>query len=641
MNAAPAPGLLRRIGPSRLTRRLVHTLHDRRLRIRFEAGAVIGLAVGLTCSVALFFGILGPLDPLLSDLVYQPIPPTGRAIVISIDEKSVEEIGRWPWPRTVFAGLLDRLRSARPRVIAIDLPLSQSTDQDGEFATAIRRSGNVLLCTSSPEAGLAASQANGLPKPAGGATPTMTLALSAAGLGHCALTPDPDGVLRRMPAAVRVTGVQIPALGLAAANSYLRLTPMTYDLPQRRVLLGTTEIQTDEGGRMLLKFTSTRGGVETVPFSDVLSGRIPDAEFTDKIVMIGGTRAIGQPEYATPVASGNNSVPGVEIEAGVAEMLLATPPRLLQRDDSLYQLAAILLVALVGGLTLPHLRPLSAAALTLLYFLVLAITAYQAFGNGLVIRIAYPGLALILTFGAVAIFRYLSEERRRQFLTVLFRRYVPPESVAHVVEAADRGEVPLSGSRRKVTVLYADLRGFSGLSEGLEPEAVLELVNGYLELLLQEIHLENGTVNKPMGDALIAVWNAPLDQPDHGPRALRACINIRKGVLRYEAGRTEQHAINIGMGLATGYAVFGNIHALGKVEYTLVGETVNIASRISAFAGKNQILADTETAQTIPDGMSKRELSPVRIRGRKDPLPVWEVNDTVEPAGEDEEEWPG
>jgi adenylate cyclase len=403
-------------------------------------------------------------------------------------------------------------------------------------------------------------------------------------------------------------------------------------------MVGNGVIQTDEYGRMLLNFTSPREGVDVFSYSDVLAGSVPPSTFSGKIVFVGGTSTTEQETFTTPLASGESTTYNVVVEAGIAEMLVSEPTKLLQRDDPLNQIIATLLAAIIAGLTLPHLRPLTGGALTILYLLILIVVAVNAFTHGLIIRALYPGLALVLTFGVVATFRYLSEERRRQFLTILFRRYVSPESVSIVVDAVDRGELPLTGARRKVTVLYADLRGFSTLSEGLAPEAVLQFVNSYLEIMLREIQVESGTVNKPMGDALVAIWNAPLDQVDHAPRAIRAAINIRRSLSRFQKSRDEEQSLNIGLGLATGYAVLGNISALGKVEYTLVGDTVNVASRISAFAGNNQILADTATAEAAPLDVEKRELTPVRIRGRKDPLPIWEIKDTADNLVEVEDE---
>jgi adenylate cyclase len=639
MNRSLLPRVPRARLPKNLIPSLIALFRDPRVRLRFQVGLAIGLSVGLLLSVVLYLGVLGTIDPLLTDRIYQPIPPSGRVAIIAIDQKSLDQIGTWPWPRTVHAGLLDRLSSAASSVIVFDVPFPQPSPEDAGFAAAIRKAGNVILSTDGVEAAAYPQRPMNFPQYDVLLLPTEKLGTVAAGFGHRLLPVDPDRILRSVPVAIETTDVRNPALGIAAAQAYLGIKDINYDMPHRRVTLGNTQIQTDEFGSMLLNFTGARHGVDVYSYSDVLAGSVPPSVFAGKIVLIGGTATTEQETFSTPLSAGDSSVSNVTVQAGIAEMLISSPPQLLQRDDPLNQIIVTLLVALIAGLSLPHLRPLSAGALTILYLLLLIVVAFNAFTLGFILRVLYPGLALLLTFGIVATFRYLSEERRRQFLTVLFRRYVSPDTVSHVVDAVDRGELPLTGARRKVTVLYADLRGFSTLSEGLAPEAVLQFVNSYLEIMLREIQSESGTVNKPMGDALVAIWNAPLDQTDHAPRAIRAAINIRRSITRFQKSRGEEQSLNIGLGLATGYAVLGNISALGRVEYTLVGETVNVASRISAFAGKNQILADSATAEAAPEDVEKRELTPVRIRGRKDPLPVWEIKDTADTVSEEEEEF--
>ncbi len=622
--------------PKNLIRRIRTPFRDPRFRLRVQVGLVIALAVGLLLSVALFLGILTPLDLMLTDWVYQPISPSGRVAIIAIDKKSLDQIGAWPWSRAVHAGLLERLSSAPPQVIAFDVLFLQPAPEDPGFAAAIRKAGNVILACDGVAAASYPQRLDSLPQFDVLLLPTTQLREAAAGIGHRALPADPDGILRRVPVAIETQGTKYPAFGITLAQAFSGSTNIDYEIPDRRVTVGNTLIQTDGYGRMLLNFITAGEGLEVYSYSDVFTGLVPASTFAGKIVLIGATASIESETYATPLSSGNTALDNVTVEAGLADMLVITPPRLLQTEDPLDLIVVTLLVALIAGLTLPHLGLLSAAGLTILYLLALMLSAFEGFSHGLVLRILYPASALLLTFGLIATFRYLSEERRRQFLTMLFRRYVPAESVANVVDAVDRGELPLTGTRREVTVLYVDLRGFAALSEGLAPEAVLAFVNTYLEIMLQEIQAENGAVNKPMGDALVAIWNAPLDQPDHATRAIHAALNVRRSIQRFQESRSEEQSLNIGLGLATGNAVLGNISALGKVEYTLVGETVNVASRISAFAGNNQILSDAATAQAAPEDIEKRELTPVRVRGRKEPLSVWEIKDNVEAIYEED-----
>ncbi|MGB8645012.1 MAG: adenylate/guanylate cyclase domain-containing protein, partial [Anaerolineae bacterium] len=607
---------------------MIASLRDPRFRLRFEVGLAVALTVGLVLSIVLLLGVFTPLDSLLNDLVYQPMQPTGQVVIIAIDKKSLDQFGPWPWPRTVHAGLLERLSTAPPRVIALDLLFSQAAPEDLGLAAAITRQGNVELTTVGVQAAAYPQRPTTFPQFDVLLLPSVALRNTPV-IGHRMIVPDPDGVVRRVSVAIGSSDTLYPALGLTLAQSYLGNPPLNYDLPNHQVLLGSLRIPVDEYGHMLINFTNLRDGIPTYSYIDVFNGTVPASTFANKIVLVGGTTSSEPETYATPLTSGNNIAYNVVLQADLADMLIQNPPRILRQQGSLDQIAVTLLFALMAGLTLPHMRPLSAAALTIIYLLSLLLFAFDAFGEGLIIRVVFPALGLVLSFGAIATFRYLSEERRRQFLTTLFRRYVPAESVSTVVDAIDRGELPLKGARRIVTVLYCDLRGFSALSEGLAPEAVLGIMNRYLELMMIEIHTEAGTINKPMGDALVAIWNAPLDQPDHASRAVRAAINIRRDVLRVHTKEgEEEHSLNIGLGLATGWAILGNMNVMGKVEYTLIGETVNVAQRISAFAGGNQILADTLTSESLPDTVERRELSPVRIRGRKEPLAIWELKDT-------------
>ncbi len=612
-------------------------LRDPRFRLRAEVGLAVALTVGLVLSVVLLLGVLTPFDPLLNDLVYQPMRPSGQVVIIAIDQKSLDQFGPWPWPRTVHAGLIERLAAYRPRVIAFDVLFSQSAPEDPGFAAAISRQGNVQLTTVGVQAAAYPQRAFTFPEFDVLLLPSLELRNTAT-IGHRMMTPDADGIVRRLPVAIGSSGILYPALGLTAARTYLGNPPLTYDLPNHHVTLGTVAVPIDDYGRMLIDFTSLRDGIPTYSYADVLNGAIPANAFADKVVLVGATSNSEPETFATPLTTGNNITYNVVLEADVADMLLHNPPRVLRQQGALDQIAITLLFALVAGLTLPHLRPLSAAALTIIYLLALLLFAFDAFANGLIVRLVFPLLGLALSFVAIATFRYLSEERRRQFLTALFRRYVPAESVSTVVDAVDRGELPLRGARRNVTVLYCDLRGFSALSEGVAPEAVLGIMNRYLELMMTAIHAEEGTINKPMGDALVAIWNAPLDQPDHALRAVQAALAIRREMQRLRDREAEEEKLNVGLGLATGWAILGNMSVLGKVEYTLIGETVNVAQRISAFAGSNQILADALTSQGLPNTVERRELSAVRIRGRKEALPIWELKDSAEDiTGVDEE----
>lgn len=606
-------------------------LNDPRVRLRLQAGVAAALAAGLLVYLLLFTGLLAPLNRLATDLLYHPATPNPDIAVIAIDKKTLDELGAYPYPRAVYAALLDRLQNTPPRVVAFDLLFAQPSSDDFLFAQAMRQQGAVYLTTTGVQAAAFPQEPNQPPTFDIVILPDTELRQAAAGIGHRMIFPDEDGIVRRIPTAIQANQLLYPALGLAAAANILGDKEVEFDLAAHTVRVGSVQIPIDDSGNALLNFTSPTTGIPNYSFVDVFRGVVPPETFANKVIFIGGTGSIETEDYTIPLQLGTEHTHNVNLQADLASMLLNNPPQTLATQGALAQLVLTFGLALLAGLALPHLRPLYAAAVTLVLLMALLLFAFEAFNRGTIIEWLYPAIALALTFVGITLFRYLSEERRRQFLTLLFRRYVPAESVGRVVDAIDRGELPLTGTRRTVTVLYADLRGFGAHAEEQSAEDVLRIVNQYIELVLHAIQSEGGTISKPMGDSLVAIWNAPLDQPDHTARGLRAAIRIQRNVAPYQE-QSEGENLSVGIGLATGWAVLGNISALGKTEYTLVGDTVNVAARISAFANNNQILADTVTAENVPAGIAVRALTPVRVRGRKEPLAVWEVRDDAPPA---------
>jgi CHASE2 domain-containing sensor protein len=230
--------LMSRVFPFRFPKNLfpksIAPFRDPRVRLRFEVGLAIGLAVGLVLTVVLYSGVLSTIDSMVTDLVYRPIPPSGKVAIVAIDQKSLDHIGTWPWPRSILAGLLNRLSGGSPAVIVFDVGFPQPSPDDGGFAAAIQKAGNVILSTDGVEAAAYPQQLLAFPQFDVLLLPTEKLGTVAAGFGHRVLRVDPDGILRRVPAAIETAGVRNPALGIAAAQAYLGAQEINYDLPHRR-----------------------------------------------------------------------------------------------------------------------------------------------------------------------------------------------------------------------------------------------------------------------------------------------------------------------------------------------------------------------------------------------------------------------
>jgi CHASE2 domain-containing sensor protein len=272
-----------------ILQRISFLFRDPRFRLRFEVGLAIGLGVGLLVSIALFLGILNPLDNWLTDLVYQPIPPSGHVAMIAIDQKTLDQLGPYPWSPDVYAHLLDRLHESKPRVIALDLVLPGPYPEDANLVSAIHRAGNVILATEGAEEAKPSLRPGSFPQYDELVLPASELGAVAYGIGHRILSTDPDGVLRRVPVAIDTTNSRVPSLGISASQAFLKISRIDYDLPHRRVTLGKTRIRTDEYGRILLNFTGEGEEAYIYSFADVIDGRVPPSAFIDKIVFVGGT----------------------------------------------------------------------------------------------------------------------------------------------------------------------------------------------------------------------------------------------------------------------------------------------------------------------------------------------------------------
>ena len=301
----------------------------------------------------------------------------------------------------------------------------------------------------------------------------------------------------------------------------------------------------------------------------------------------------------------------------------------LTEQDHLTQIIVIFLVALLAGATLPHVRWLTAIGLTLLYFVMYLSYSFRAFDEGTLVQPLYPVLALLLTSAGTMLFRYFFDERPREFLGRMFRRYVAPEAVDQVLTTLEDGLLPLGGVRREVSILYVDLRELGVLAESLTPEETVKLLNRYVTLIVGAIFRRAGTLAMHAGDMIIAVWNLPLDQPEHALHAVHTAQEIRREVAEIREKQPKETSIQVGVGIGTGSVVAGHIGASARAEYIILGEAVVMAERM-AMKPDRGIFIDAATRELIAHEFETREVNPVRLRRRTDPVSVWEVVEPME-----------
>jgi len=607
--------------------RIARRVHDPRVQNRLQFGSALGLGVGLGLTLLLLTGILGVTPTRLSDLLYQAPPPSGNVVIVAIDAASVKQIGDLPWERATIAALIETIARAHPRVVGLDLILVEPSKDDALLAQALERVPSVV----EPIIGVGLSRfparAGAFPRFDVTLAPARATQTARVRLGHTVIAPDSDGVVRRVPLAIAAGGRNYPAFGLAALEAYASQSAVL-QIENNQVAFGALALPVDAQGQMPLNFFSPTAP-PTLSAADVLRGQANLAGLRDKIVLIGMTGSIAPESFKTPL-SDERSFSTVEIQADLIETIISA--RLLVEQDRLTQVVMIFLLAILAGATLPHVRLLSAAALTIIYFLLYLGYAFSLFNRGVIVQPLYPVLALAGAFLGAMTFRYFFEERQRASITRLLRRHVAPDAVDQVTDRLENGALPLEGIRRAVSVLAIDLGELEGLAGALTPQALIRLLDQHGALIVAAIFRRGGSVLKHTGNSIVATWNLLTDQPDHARAAVRAAMEIREDISAFNQKQPKELVVKVGMGVATGCVIAGRIGASTRAEYTILGEAVGMAERI-ALKPERGICVDAATRELIGKEFDTREVNPVRLRHRTEPLLVWQL---ITPVGLEE-----
>jgi adenylate cyclase len=532
--------------------------------------------------------------------------PPPELVVVEIDDRTFDELGQaFPFPRSVHAELIDVLREAGARSIAYDIQFTEPTvrSEDRALAEAIARHGNVVLATTevTPQGGT-----NVL----GGEDVLKRIGARAA---NASFIPDGDGVIRRVPADIQ----RLKTFSVAAAEA------LTGD---------PVDVGGFGGGPALIDYVGPPGTIEAISFSRVLDGDFPRRLFENKAVIVGASAPNLQDVHPTSVAGGE-LMAGAEIQANAIATILGGLP--LQYAPGWLDVALIVLMACVAPAASMRLAPLGSLAVALAVAALFAIGAQLAFEAGLVVAVVYPLVALATaTVGALAI-SYFTATLERERVRDIFSRFVPEAVVDDVL--ADAGEdLRLGGVERECTVMFTDLRGFTAFSESLPPDRVIEVVNAYLGEMSEAILDWGGTLIAYMGDGIMALFGAPVPQPDHADRALAAAREMMGPRLeRFNAWLRDARlgdGLRMGIGLNTGKVMAGNVGSAQRLEYTAIGDTTNTASRLEGLtkdSGHMLLIAESTRAALTRPPRDLVYVDEFDVRGRAAKLRAWSVLDPL------------
>ena len=580
-------------------------------------------------------------------------------VLISIDQNSLEAFQNrnviWPWPRNVYALVVDYLHSAGARSVAFDILFdrrdfdrleSDGAVTDSVFAESMKNSGNVLLVTylskrlKGDEPGGAILDRHltdgtypsiAIPHFDRANAPLPEFQDAARTLAVTNFESDPDGIARRVPLVYQFNNRYIPYFGLA---DYL----IDRNIPLSHLSDVVRTIPVSEEGHFLIYWYG-KGGTDGVfkyyPIATVVTSALalqagkapplPPSLFKDKEVIIGGTAPGLLDLRPTPFTS-IEAYPGMEISATILSNLLNEH---YLRDISKWSTySLIIILCLLSAVIFFRIRNLSAAIITFLVVVAafIGFTFLMFYNEKLWIPMVTPSVALISTFAFSAFFSYATEGRQRRELRRAFNRYLSPAVVSQIVESS--GELELGGNTVEGTVYFSDIKDFTNIAESMQPKELVAYLNEYFSLASDLILKRDAMLDKYIGDAIMAIFGAPIPKADHAHLACLTALEIQRSLdVFYKKKSSQTPHFTTRIGLNSGKMIVGNIGSTKRLDYTAIGDTVNLASRlegVNKFFGTRIIISEN-VYKLAKDAIETRELDLIRVKGKNVPIRIYEL----------------
>lgn len=592
-------------------------------------------------------------------------PVDSNIVIVDIDEKSLNQLGQWPWPRDQVAQLLDKLTQMGTGMIGLDVVFAEPDnsspkrvferlgretsglpDFDLALANTIGRTPTITgyVFIQAPDeiapGPLPTSRAMILERnkpeqdylfqPYRAVLNLPLIENNAYSSGYFNSVPDADGVVRSVPLVMKYQQMLFPALSLEMMRVMLESRRIEVNYENNgvsQVSLADLTIPTDANGQMLINFRGPAFSYPYISAAEILNGEVSKAALAGKIVLL-GTSASGLMDLRTTPF--DSVYPGVEVHATAIDNMLNQN----FLSQPMWTLGADLMTLMVGlvliGLTLIFTGSLlSFATAALITIGLVGGHYYLLISQGLVLNTVVPLISFVVLFGLGTVVNYFFESRQKSRIRKRFAQKVSPAVVDELINHAD--DVTLEGKEQEVTIFFSDIRGFTTLSEKMgSARALIDLLNRYMTPMVDIITQRQGTVDKFIGDAIMAYWNAPVQIDRHADIALAASVEQILALETLNATLVEEQlpAIDIGIGLNTGVAVVGEMGSMGRSDYTCIGDPVNLASRAEGlckpYSAKIVLTEFTLSALAEPDRFQIRFLDKVRVKGKTQPVAIYE-----------------
>lgn len=576
---------------------------------------LIGLASGILVSISFYFGFFSGLENFFEDRLFSSKPINGDIIIVEIDNESIQRLGQWPWPRNVFAEAIDKLKNNPPKVLGVDVIFPENSrlgKKDDEALAISLQSASfpiIMPIEADPlkiENGETKAEKTVTPLEIFSRQPSVTLA-------HVNLILDNDGLVRKVPSRIFDT----------ASSNWINA--FAYEVVKKSKLSAPDPDNIPPAIDRIV-FSGPTGAIKRIPFWKILDGSA-SKETAGKMLFLGSTAPDLHDDKITPVGRGSG-MPGVEIQANIANMLISGYR--LSPLNQTYSTLLILLSAIAPSLFFAILkRGWKAILASLSAGIIQVIVIIIVFEKGTVINLIHTSGAWIMSTAGILIYRYFFGEKERAQMKKIFSKYVSRDVLDVILK--DPEAVRLGGEEKEVTVFFSDIRGFTTLSEKTTPQELVLILNQYFTAMTEEVLRRRGVLDKYIGDAIMAFWGAPVEDQNQADNALMASLAMIKKlkILNEKFKSKGKPEINIGIGLYTGPAIVGNIGAETRFDYTVIGDTVNVASRLEGLNKefKTNIIIGESTKNKLRGQYSFQSLGSVSVKGRKEPLNIYTVNE--------------
>ncbi|HWA51786.1 MAG TPA: adenylate/guanylate cyclase domain-containing protein [Patescibacteria group bacterium] len=543
-------------------------------------GLIIGLVIFILLSFLFVFGFFGTWQNKLSDTLFTQKSAPNNIVIVAIDDASINQIGRFPWDRSVYANLLNKLNkdAVKPQVIGIDITFSETSNpkSDGDFATALKNYSNTKIVLS--------SETNGV-----NILSPINELKNVSATGYANTIADSDGVVRKIPES-EIDGIKSFATEISGKS---------------------------ENGN--INFIGNNNSFTTYSFNDILDGKISDKNLNNKIVLIGSTAVDLHDDQIVPTSPAMN---GVEIQANIINTILTNGAK--NNESKLITLFTLLIICLVASIIFINLSPVVVFISGILMIVIYAVYVIFSFDNGTIRNIVFPIFAIIISCIADTIYKYLTESRQRKFLKQTFGFYLSKSVLEHLIQNPHK--IKLGGESKELTVLFSDIASFTSISEKLTPTDLAKLLNSYLTKMTNVIFENRGVLDKYIGDAIMAFWGAPEIEKDH---AYLACVTA----LAMQEEIKKNFDFSARVGINTGEMVVGNMGSEQRFDYSLLGDNVNLGSRlegINKYYG-TKICISENTYKKVEGRVVARKLDDVAVKGKSKGVSIYELRALGEP----------